>query len=132
MSSYTNHDKADAAHREVGQRKKVFPRLVAQGRMTAEFSAKQIALMEAIRDDYRGGAESDQAALTPSLDLAPPPAAPDTIWPGLSNADAIELLDGIITDHASTDAKGFITNGDQIADEILSSLKSFQGKGASA
>jgi len=69
MSSYTNHDKAEAAHREVGQRKKVFPRLVAGGKMTAEFSAKQIALMEAIRDDYRRLAEAEKVAAAPQKEM---------------------------------------------------------------
>ena len=45
--------KCAAADREVAQRRKVYPRLVAEGRMTQAFADQQIAIMQAIADDYR-------------------------------------------------------------------------------
>ncbi len=69
--TYTNHDKAECAHREVGQRKRVYPRFVAGGQMTPAFAARQLELMTEIRNDYRRLAQADAAAATPSLDLQP-------------------------------------------------------------
>jgi hypothetical protein len=39
-----------AARREVAQRKKVYPRLVRDGKMDPEEARRQIAMMEAITD----------------------------------------------------------------------------------
>ena len=39
------------ARREVAQRKKVYPRLVRDGKLHPEEAARQIALMEAITDN---------------------------------------------------------------------------------
>lgn len=49
-------DKHDCAEREVKQRRRVYPRLIADGRMTQDFADRQIAIMEAIAADY---AEAD-------------------------------------------------------------------------
>lgn len=51
--TYTKADKLAAIEREIRQRKRVYPRLIAQGKMTDGFAAAQIAVMEAIADDYR-------------------------------------------------------------------------------
>ncbi len=48
----TRQEKYDCAKREVRQRRKVFPRLIEQGKMSAEFAARQIEIMEAIAKDY--------------------------------------------------------------------------------
>jgi hypothetical protein len=44
---------AECAEREVKQRRRVYPNLVASGKMTQEFADKQIQMMEAIARDYR-------------------------------------------------------------------------------
>lgn len=51
--TYSKADKLAAVEREIKQRKRVYPRLIAQGKMTDGFAAAQIAVMEAIADDYR-------------------------------------------------------------------------------
>jgi hypothetical protein len=45
--------KLAAIEREIKQRKRVYPRLIAQGKMTDGFAASQIAVMESIAEDYR-------------------------------------------------------------------------------
>lgn len=65
--TYTRQQKHEAAAREVKQRKRVYVRLVADGRMTQAFADEQIAVMQAIADDY---AEPDMFGLTaPTLDI---------------------------------------------------------------
>ena len=49
---FTNQQKRDAALREVKQRKRVYARLVSDGRMTQAKADEQIAIMQAIADDY--------------------------------------------------------------------------------
>ena len=51
--TFSREQKLKAAAREVAQRKKVYPRLVAAARMTQAFADEQIAVMQAIADDYR-------------------------------------------------------------------------------
>jgi hypothetical protein len=58
----TNREKAECAEREVKQRRRVYPRFVADGRMTQDFADKQIATMEAIAADYRRMADAEDAA----------------------------------------------------------------------
>lgn len=53
-------DKLAAVEREVGQRQQVYGRLVTAGRMTAAFAREQIAVMEAIAEDYRTAAEKER------------------------------------------------------------------------
>lgn len=53
---FTNQQKRDAALREVKYRKRVYARLVSDGRMTQAKADEQIAIMQAIADDYH---ESD-------------------------------------------------------------------------
>lgn len=57
----TNRDKADCAEREVKQRRRVYGRWVADGRMTQAFADRQIEVMEAIAKDYRAFADVDEA-----------------------------------------------------------------------
>ncbi len=49
---FTNKEKADCAKREVGQRRKVYARLVAQQKMAQADASREIALMQEIADDY--------------------------------------------------------------------------------
>jgi len=49
----TEHDKHACAVREAKMRRRVYPRWVAQGRMTQEQAEREIATMEAIAEDYR-------------------------------------------------------------------------------
>lgn len=58
----TNREKAECAEREVKQRRRVYPRFVADGRMTQDFADRQIATMEAIAADYRRMADAEDAA----------------------------------------------------------------------
>lgn len=58
----TNREKADCAEREVKQRRRVYTRFVADGRMAQEFADRQIAVMDAIAGDYRALADADDVA----------------------------------------------------------------------
>lgn len=49
---FTNQQKRDAVLREVKYRKRVYARLVSDGRMTQAKADEQIAIMQAIADDY--------------------------------------------------------------------------------
>lgn len=53
-------EKLEAVEREIKQRRRVYPRLVDQGKMTQAFADRQIAIMEAIADDYRRDVEGDR------------------------------------------------------------------------
>jgi len=48
----SREEKAAAAEREVRQRRRMYPRLIAKGDMSQEFADKQIKIMEAIHADY--------------------------------------------------------------------------------
>ncbi|TGT72958.1 hypothetical protein EN802_13865 [bacterium M00.F.Ca.ET.159.01.1.1] len=61
MTIFTAKDKAECAEREVKQRQRVYPRLIAEGRMTQQLADRQTALMEAIASDYRSAAEAEDA-----------------------------------------------------------------------
>mgnify|MGYP003529299287 FL=1 len=61
MGDITNKDKAECAEREVKQRRYVYPRRVADGKMTQALADRQIALMEAIAADYRAKADEEDA-----------------------------------------------------------------------
>jgi len=58
----TNREKADCAERELKQRRRVYPRFVADGRMAQQFADRQIAIMEAIAGDYRALADAEDVA----------------------------------------------------------------------
>lgn len=57
---FTELDKFKAIERELGYRRRVYPRLIESGKMTRELAAEQIALFEAILNDYRDKAESER------------------------------------------------------------------------
>ncbi|MER8387250.1 hypothetical protein [Mesorhizobium sp. M0968] len=59
--AFTARDKAECADREVKQRRRVYPRLVSEGRMTQQLADRQTALMEAIATDYRMVADAEEA-----------------------------------------------------------------------
>lgn len=50
--TFTRSEKRECVEREVKQRLRVYPRLVAQGKMTQAFADEQIAVMRAILADY--------------------------------------------------------------------------------
>ena len=52
MTEFTRAQKRACIERELRQRRRVFPRLTAAGKMTDGFAAVQIALMEDILKDY--------------------------------------------------------------------------------
>jgi hypothetical protein len=58
----TARDKAICADREVRKRRRVYSRLVAEGRMTGKAADKEIAVMQAIADDYRQKADEEAAS----------------------------------------------------------------------
>lgn len=58
----TNREKADCAEREVKQRRRVYARWVADGRMKQDFADRQITIMEAIAVDYRLIADAEEAS----------------------------------------------------------------------
>lgn len=57
---FTAEDKALCAEREIKQRERVYPRLIAQGRLIPEWARREIDLMREIADDYRKTARKDQ------------------------------------------------------------------------
>ena len=60
--TYTAKDKAQEAKREVGYRKFVYGRKVADGTMKAHDAEQRIAIMQEIADDYALAAEAEDAA----------------------------------------------------------------------
>jgi hypothetical protein len=63
MSKYSNKEKAEAARREVGLRRHVYARRVAEGKMREELAREQIALMEEIAEDYERLDKQDRPQL---------------------------------------------------------------------
>lgn len=49
---HTAADKKKAIERELNYRRRVYPRWIADGRMTQKLADQQIEIFEAIRDDY--------------------------------------------------------------------------------
>lgn len=49
----TAKDKLEAIEREIKQRQRVYPRLIAQGKMTHAFAQRQNLIFQAIAEDYR-------------------------------------------------------------------------------
>jgi hypothetical protein len=49
---HTAADKKKAIERELTYRRRVYPRWIADGRMTQKLADQQIEIFEAIRDDY--------------------------------------------------------------------------------
>jgi hypothetical protein len=54
-SGFSAEAKREAVLREVKQRQRVYPRLIADGKITADFARRQIAIMESIAEDYAEG-----------------------------------------------------------------------------
>ena len=52
MTEFTNQEKAQCAEREYNMRKHVYPRWVQQGKMTQKKADYELAVMEAIAQDY--------------------------------------------------------------------------------
>jgi hypothetical protein len=59
---FTDREKWQAATRELGLRLRVYPSLVKSGRMTQQEADRQIALMDAMSDDYRDKVMSEVRA----------------------------------------------------------------------
>ena len=57
---FTADDKLKAIEREIGYRRHVYPRRVMDKKMTQELADKQIAVMEAIAEDYRTAASKER------------------------------------------------------------------------
>lgn len=61
--SWTVEDKIKEIERELRYRRFVYEKLVADGRMKRAVADKQIAILEAIKDDYQTALEHYRAAL---------------------------------------------------------------------
>jgi len=57
---FTAAGKLAAVERELGYRRRVYPRRVADEKMTQSMADKQIAIFEAIAADYRAAAEKER------------------------------------------------------------------------
>jgi hypothetical protein len=55
----TNRDKFECALREATLRGRVYPRWIEQGKIKKEKADRELALMQAIAEDYRGEAERE-------------------------------------------------------------------------
>ena len=62
MSQFTNAEKKIEAQREVQQRRRVYRRLVENGKMSQADADRQIAIMQEIADDYTARATEDDKA----------------------------------------------------------------------
>jgi hypothetical protein len=57
---YTAEQKRKALERELTYRRRVFPRLIDSGKMTRQTADDQIAIFEAIREDYAKAETSER------------------------------------------------------------------------
>ena len=57
---YTAEQKRKAVERELAYRRQVFPRRVANGTMSRELMDSQIAIFEAILEDYRAASDKER------------------------------------------------------------------------
>lgn len=62
MTTFTPSELAACADREVKQRLRVFPRLVAKGSMAQALADRETAMMRQIAADYRERATADPRA----------------------------------------------------------------------
>ena len=60
MRTFTTEEKLKCAEREVGFRKRVYERRVADGRMSRQKADDEISAMQAIADDYRQKAAGER------------------------------------------------------------------------
>ena len=58
--TFTAADKLAAVERELGYRRRVYQRQIAEEKMTRALADKQIALFEAIATDYREAVEKER------------------------------------------------------------------------
>lgn len=63
MQQFTNAEKAKEAKREVAQRKRVYQRLVTNGRMSGADMERKIKIMDEIAADYDALDAKDQPSL---------------------------------------------------------------------
>ena len=56
MTAFTTAEKRREIERELRQRENVYPRLIANGKLTQQKADRQMAVLRAVLDDY---AESD-------------------------------------------------------------------------
>lgn len=56
----TTRDKLDAVERELAYRRKVYLRLVAEGKMSGKLADWQLAVMDSIRLDYARQVDEDE------------------------------------------------------------------------
>jgi hypothetical protein len=68
-ATITDQMKAACAKREVGMRRRLYPRWVAEGRngWTEDRADKEIATMQAIADDYDRKVSEEAARVAPKL-----------------------------------------------------------------
>lgn len=59
----TNKEKLRCAERELGYRKRVYPRLIANDKMSPVHAKFEIEVMEAIAEDYRALVEAEEPEL---------------------------------------------------------------------
>lgn len=60
MPDFTATDKLKAVGRELAYRRHVYPRRVAEGKMTKQLADAQIAIFEAIEADYEKLAQGER------------------------------------------------------------------------
>lgn len=60
--TFTALEKFGEARREVAMRRRVYPHFVERGKLKQEDADRQIAVMEAIAEDYRPAAEEEKRA----------------------------------------------------------------------
>lgn len=60
---FSTREKLKAVERELGYRRRVYPRLIENGRMNQREANEQIAVFEAIAHDYRNQIETDAPSL---------------------------------------------------------------------
>lgn len=58
--TFTAQDKLEAVQRELAFRRRVYERRVADGKMTQQLADRQIAVFEAIADDYNQKAAGER------------------------------------------------------------------------
>lgn len=61
MGNFSNRELCAAVDRELGMRKRVYPRWVADNRMTRAEADRQIAMFEQIKGEYDEKAKADEA-----------------------------------------------------------------------
>ena len=66
---FTNREKALAISRELGFRRRVYARKVADQSMTQAKADQEIGIFEAIKRDYEAAAQADDARDRPRLAL---------------------------------------------------------------